>query len=560
VRRVVRAAAIIYMKIIPYKTYMKKTRPTRRTAAAAAAAINKEVVQSPPSHSIKKPISAAAVAAAGEWKNINQILGRENIAAEIKQILGEFEKRREDNMFKKGIYIYGHPGSGKTQFILDILREMNFDVVKYDTGDIRNKSLIDTITEHNMSDRNVLSMMRGESRKLSILMDEIDGMNNGDKGGITALIKLIRQKKTKKQKNEDITLNPIICIGNYHTDKKIRELMKVCNTFELKKPTPAQLEELIACGYAASQQHKTPAQLEELIACGYAASQQHKTPAQLEELIACSAAAAPPPPREIAQKIAHFSQGDLRKVKMYLRIWNNSPAELMTNVEFFQMKVFNENTKKITESLIQNYYSLSDHSVYMNETDRTIVALLWHENIVDYIADKPGKFDFYQEVLDNICFSDYIDRITFQNQIWRFNEMTSLIKTFYNNLIYHNRFSGAPPPPPPPPQGEIRFTKVLTKYSTEYNNILFVYNLCQQLNMDQKDMLAFFKHLRYKCGDICGNNELLAQFERFFEKYEINKLFIKRIYRYLDKNVKRDSANDEELENDSIECGDDTAD
>jgi len=500
---------------------MKKTRPTRRTAAAAAAAaaINKESVQSPQSQPIKKPISAAAVAAAGEWKNINQILGRENIAAEIKQILGEFEKRREDNMFKKGIYIYGHPGSGKTQFILDILREMNFDVVKYDTGDIRNKSLIDTITEHNMSDRNVLSMMRGESRKLSILMDEIDGMNNGDKGGITALIKLIRQKKTKKQKNEDITLNPIICIGNYHTDKKIRELMKVCNTFELKKPTPAQLEELISCS--------------------------------------ASAAAATPPPREIAQKIAHFSQGDLRKVKMYLRIWNNSPAELMTNTEFFQMKVFNENTKKITESLIQNYYSLSDHSVYMNETDRTIVALLWHENIVDYIADKPDKFEFYQEVLDNICFSDYIDRITFQNQIWRFNEMTSLIKTFYNNLIYHNRFSRGGYSPP---QGEIRFTKVLTKYSTEYNNILFVYNLCQQLNMDQKDMLAFFKHLRYKCGDICGNNELLAQFERFFEKYEINKLFIKRIYRYLDKNVKRDSANDEELENDSGEGGDDTAD
>jgi len=33
-------------------------------------------------------------------------------------------------------------------------------------------------------------------------MDEIDGMNNGDKGGINALIKLIRPKKTKKQKQD----------------------------------------------------------------------------------------------------------------------------------------------------------------------------------------------------------------------------------------------------------------------------------------------------------------------------------------------------------------------
>ena len=57
-------------------------------------------------------------------------------------------------------------------------------------------------------------------------MDEIDGMNNGDKGGINELIKLLRAKKTKKQKLEDTTSIPIICISDYHNDKKIRELMK----------------------------------------------------------------------------------------------------------------------------------------------------------------------------------------------------------------------------------------------------------------------------------------------------------------------------------------------
>jgi DNA polymerase III delta prime subunit len=456
-----------------------------------------------------RPTSPPAAQILIDWKNINHILGREKIAAEIKQILTDFEKRRDDNMFKKGIYIYGHPGTGKTKFVLDILREMNFDVVKYDTGDIRNKSLIDNITEDNMSDRNVLSMMRGENRKLSILMDEIDGMNNGDKGGITALIKLIRQKKTKKQKNEDITLNPIICIGNYHTDKKIRELMKVCNTFELKKPTAEQMVKLI----------------KEILVTNF-------------------------PPDDIIEKIVYFSQGDLRKLKMYLRIWKKSPRALLENPEFFQMKVFNENTKKITESLINTYHPLNEHSTMMNETDRTIVALLWHENIVDTISQKPmdKKFGFYQEVLNNICFSDYIDRITFQNQIWQFNEMTSLIKTFHNNMIYHAQFPENQGQFHPAP--EVRFTKVLTKYSTEYNNILFVYSLCQQLNMDQRDMLSFFQNLRYKFGDICGNSELLGQIERMFEKYEINKLFIKRIYRYLDKNVKRDSSNDEELEDD----------
>ena len=48
-----------------------------------------------------------------------------------------------------------------------------------------------------------------------------------------------------KQKLEDFTVNPIICIGSYHIDKKIRELMKVCYVIELKKPTNEQIRKII---------------------------------------------------------------------------------------------------------------------------------------------------------------------------------------------------------------------------------------------------------------------------------------------------------------------------
>lgn len=39
-------------------------------------------------------------------------------------------------------------------------------------------------------------------------LGESNGMNNGDEGGITSLIKLIRQNKTKEQKMENVALNP----------------------------------------------------------------------------------------------------------------------------------------------------------------------------------------------------------------------------------------------------------------------------------------------------------------------------------------------------------------
>ena len=81
--------------------------------------------------------------------NVNQVLGREQISQDIKQILQNFDDNCKKLDFKKGIYIYGSPGCGKTHFIMNLLKEMNYDVVKYDAGDVRNKSLIDTITNNN---------------------------------------------------------------------------------------------------------------------------------------------------------------------------------------------------------------------------------------------------------------------------------------------------------------------------------------------------------------------------------------------------------------------------
>ena len=147
--------------------------------------------------------------------------------------------------------------------------------------------------------------------------------------------------------------------------------------------------------------------------------------------------------------IIHFIQGDLRKLKSIYNIYKNDPdffkGEIIENI--FQVKSYNDDTKKITQKLITTQFKIDDHNTIMNETDRTIVGLLWHENIVDVIGkmDKSISIPFYLKQLDNICFSDYIDRITFQKQIWQFNEMSSLIKTFKNNSIYHETFTKKKP-------------------------------------------------------------------------------------------------------------------
>jgi replication factor C subunit 1 len=430
--------------------------------------------------------------------NMNCLLNREENAQKIKDILVDFEVNKNNLLIKRGIYVYGDPGSGKTSFVMNILKENNYDIIKYDAGDIRNKAVIDNITKHNMSDKNIMSLFHKKVKRIAIIMDEIDGMNNGDKGGINTLIKLIRPKKTKKQKLEEVTMNPIICIGNYYIDKKINELMKVCTTIEIKTPSISQITNIV------------------------------KTIIPIKE-------------EELFNNIIQFIQGDLRKLNSIYNIYKNKASILNLDIikKIFHIKSYSDDTKNITKKLINEPYHIDNHLTIMNETDRTIVGLLWHENIIDVICKMKMNeaLPFYLKMLDNLCFSDYIDRITFQKQIWQFNEMSSLIKTFKNNKLYHDTFKKSKFNP-----SEVRFTKVLTKYSTEYNNSTFIQNLCQQLSMDKKDLFSFFFNMKHNCDDM--------QLVSLFENYEISKLDINRIYRYLDKYTKEDAESicDTEIE------------
>jgi hypothetical protein len=207
--------------------------------------------------------------------------------------------------------------------------------------------------------------------------------------------------------------------------------------------------------------------------------------------------------------------------------------EIIQNI--FKPKSYNEDTKEITQKLFMNTYTIAEHTNIMNDTDRTIVGLLWHENIIDIIGKepKPKAIALYTKILDNICFADYIDRITFQKQIWQFNEMSSLIKTFSCNKLFHDEIAIKTAQP------DIRFTKVLTKYSTEYNNSIFIQDLCQKLSLDKKDTFSFFLNLRLKHTD--------EEIYTMFESYDITKLDINRIYRYLDKYTNKDCKIGDEI-------------
>ena len=416
-----------------------------------------------------------------ETINLNEILERKQIEKDIENILNNFNK---DEKYKRGIYIYGDSGIGKTKFMINLLKELNYDVIYYDNSIIRNKSLIDNIGSQNLSNSNVYSMFTNKPKKIVIVIDDIDGMNYGDKNGIISLIKLIRIKKTKKQKLENLTNNPIICINNKNNDKKILELMKVCHVFELKNPSNIQLLNIVNNLLPSIFRYK---EYENVLI------KKNILDFLNNNLISIN-------------KILFYEKNDI----IYKKFYENYKTNISES---------NENIKIITKDFLENEYTF-DKINNILESDRTILSLLFHENIIQILGS--NNLNTYLKILENFIFSDYIDRIIFQKQIWQLTEMNYIIKLFQNNniLTSNNLLKKIN-------LEDIIFTKILTKYSSEYNNYIFIYNLLQSFLIDKKDVLTLFYNL-HKNFD---TNDIIYK----LENYNITKLEIIRIVKLINQ-------------------------
>ena len=90
--------------------------------------------------------------------------------------------------------------------------------------------------------------------------------------------------------------------------------------------------------------------------------------------------------------------------------------------------------KKNVLDLLNDTY---DKGINLNN-EKTIISLCYHENIIKVIKN----FNVYEKFLQNLCNGDFYDRVSFQKQLWQFNEMTYFLKVLYNYDIYkHLRLS-----------------------------------------------------------------------------------------------------------------------
>jgi hypothetical protein len=405
--------------------------------------------------------------------NLTNYFNRKSLEYDIKQTLREMEKNKTSKTATKGIYLYGNTGIGKTHFVLNILKKMNYDIIYYDSGDVRNKNLIETFSNNYANDTNVYSLLTKKKQKRIIVMDEIDGMNSGDKMGLAALINLLRPKKTKKQEKDDSTNINVFCIGGPHNDKKIRELMNVCNVFEMKSPKKEQIVNVL-CDTVKTFT------------------------------------------RDDATMLANHINCDIRKLcgLIQLYIWN--PALFKGDLQtLYHDTIIEKNIMQTILYLMKEKMHTCTFSENIMENDRTTLALILHENLPMLVK---GDINAYKKCLQFITFGDYIDRVIFQNQIWNLGECAAMLKIM-PALDEITETETA--------EKDLVFTKVLTKYSNEYNNQLFLQGICNKLMMDKRDLIAFMYEQRM--------SKKMSELYEELKIHDVSKLDVDRLYRFIDK-------------------------
>lgn len=414
-----------------------------------------------------------------KYKNLNDLLDRNNIKNNILEILNNFNYNNNE---QKGIFIYGNNGCGKTCFVKEMLRDNNIDFIYFDGTDIRSSNFIENLYENNSSNMNVISLFKKKPRTITIIVDDVDSINSNDKNTLGNLIKLVRQKKTKKQKLEHKTNCSVIFIGNKDNDKKIVELMKVCKVFKLESPSKNQIQNILD-NYIVSKDYKS----------------------HFEKLII-------------------YFEFNFHKIFNLINIINDKNFDFTLLDNLLENISISKNVKNITKKIINNKYSYFDNII--SENDRTIVGLLYHENIIDLLDSKnPDHINLYYQFLENYCKTDFVDRIIYQKQIWQLNDLNFIIKILKNNLMFDNFKSTSYIKNIDCNDEDIRFTKILTKYSTEFNNTTFINNICNELGYNVKDLFNYFLYLFENYDD----NEII----NYLENYNLTELDINRIKKIL---------------------------
>ncbi|GFP89460.1 replication factor c subunit 1 [Phtheirospermum japonicum] len=191
-------------------------------------------------------------------KDLKEIVGNQSMVKQLQDWLVNWNdqflntgkktkgKKQNDSGAKKAVLLSGMPGIGKTTSAKLVSKMLGFQTIEVNASDSRGKadakiekgiggSTSNSIKELVSNQSLSLNLKSSQHPKTVLIMDEVDGMSAGDRGGVADLIASIKMSKI-----------PIICICNDRYSQKLKSLVNHCLLLNFPKPRKQQMAKRLA--------------------------------------------------------------------------------------------------------------------------------------------------------------------------------------------------------------------------------------------------------------------------------------------------------------------------
>jgi DNA polymerase III delta prime subunit len=345
------------------------------------------------------------------------------------------------------LFLYGPPGIGKTTLARLALEQAGYRVVEWNASQHRHKAAVEESLVPLLRSCNVADYFRPEGpRHLGIILDEIDGMSVGDKGGLAELVRILKDYSGP---------NAIICISNEWMEKKFQGFMKICKSSEIKAPSSGDVYALIKTQFPIVPKH-----------C---------------DLV------------KLAGDLLNVHSGDLRKILQSVREIKTemmegkiSAADVKQSIEvgLADAKALGSNRIRRSETIKSAVGQLLRGSLDMltevplNNNDLNLAGLHLHESIPTWIYRFIGNtevgYNVYKDVFQTILASDRLDYYTFFFQHWTLFPITYQAKLQSVNEILFGKYGVDNSKTSIWLDNDMEYTAVLSKQSMLYNQFRYL--------------------------------------------------------------------------------------
>ena len=310
--------------------------------------------------------------------------------------------------------LIGTPGVGKTTLAYRVCKQAKYWIQEFNashtrTGSSFRQTILPLLTAVGVSKWIHPSTPNGRA----VLLDEMDGLSQGEKGGLQELLDYL---KSKRNFAEDA---PLILICNVLEGRIMQQLLKYCCVHYVSMPSRSVLASFFK--------------------------------------------------KDITDRL--YNLGDIRKVSQSL-LYEEAHDGYAAGKQEELDKTIHVAIRAAWYTLFETWGE--NDELDLETKDANLAGLLFHQNLPLYLAETKGEGEAkatataatYEELLDLMRWSDRADFWAFFHQCWNLLPLSYHMKLKYPNQI----LAAYAKPTTIPAVDELQYTQVLTKQSALFNS------------------------------------------------------------------------------------------